>query len=77
MAIGHSRLVKKEDLIKPILNYFKIKLEKESIDSLRSIVYQILLKENKELEKKTCQIYRDIIEREGKEFEEYKKRLMN
>ena len=77
MAVGHSRPVEKKDLIEPILNYLKIKLEKESIDSLRCIVFQILLKENKELEKKTCQIYRDIIEREGKEYQEYKKRLMN
>ncbi|GAH84717.1 unnamed protein product, partial [marine sediment metagenome] len=32
MAIGHSRKITKEDVINPLLEYFRIKLEKKSLN---------------------------------------------
>lgn len=68
MAIGHSRLITKEDVISPLLNYFRKKLEKQSLNNLRDLAFQILLREEKELEKKGYQLYKKIILKEKEKY---------
>jgi len=69
LAVGHSKLITKEDVINPLLNYFKIKLEKLSLNNLRDIAFQILLREDKELERKVCQVYKKIILKEKEKYQ--------
>lgn len=68
MAVGHSRLITKEDVINPLLDYFKIKLEKLNLNNLRELAFQILLREEKELEKEGYKLYRKIILKERKKY---------
>lgn len=69
MAIGHSKLITKEDVINPLLNYFKIKLEKLSLNNLRELAFQILLREEKELEKEGYKLYKKIILKEKEKYQ--------
>ena len=68
MALGHSRPIKKEDLIINLLDYFESRLKEKSLNDLKEMAYQIILRENKELERKVCQIYRQIIRKQDREY---------
>ncbi len=71
----NSRPIEKIDLIKPILKYLKEKLEKKSLNSLRGIVFQILMKDDKVLERRIKLVYRLTMLKEKENFLKYKNRL--
>ena len=71
----NTRLVQKEDFIISIFDYLRKKLEQKSINTLSSIAFQILYREDKVLENRIKKVYRKIMQEEKEEFIRYKDRL--
>ncbi|MBA7657261.1 hypothetical protein ES703_65196 [subsurface metagenome] len=68
MALGHSKKIEKKDIIDPLLKYFKKKLEEKSLNDLRNLAFQILLRKEKILEKEFNQVYDRIILEEKRKY---------
>ena len=71
----NSRLINKEDVIKPIIDYLKKELKKKSINTLSDIAFQLLYRKDKVLKKRIKLVYRLIMLEEKEDFLKYKNRL--
>jgi len=66
----NSKRITREDLINSLLDYFTIRLRQTNLNDLKELAYQIIIRENKILEKKVYQIYRQTINKQARQYKE-------